>query len=392
MRLIIKEFVRYLLYRFNRKSYIVRIKYNICLDHVRKDSASEYFFGYYDKSPEGNGKVLFHEMCEGQVKIIIKDLESDKETIIANSMAYNWQLGTRAMWITDEKVAYNDFDGERYVSRLYSLSDDKVLKTFDMPIQDYSEKGYFLGVNYQRLRSYAKEYGYYCLPELTDEEFDDYGHDGIWWIDAENGEYKLLLSIEEVINCGKIERFEKGKHFVNHIMISPSGESFIFIHRYYVGKERYDRLMYYDFKKLKCLFEDKLQSHYCWLDNTHVFGYGGYLGHNEFHTVDVNTGEVETCEELTAIHPKDGHPTKYGDWIVVDSYPYFSRMQELIAFNLKTKESRKILEVFHDMKHKGFDRCDLHPRFSKDGKRVYFDTLYTGKRELCYVDVINVIK
>jgi hypothetical protein len=288
-------------------------------------------------------------------------------------------------------IAYNDFDGVKYVSRLYSIGEGKIIKTYEKPIQDYSNKGYFLGVNYQRLRSYAKEYGYYCLPELSDSEFDDYDNDGIWQIGVKSGEIQLLLSIRQVVECEKDERFSKGKHFVNHIMISPDGNSFIFIHRYYVGKERFDRLMYYDLKTLKCLFDDKLQSHYCWLDNSHVFGYGGYQGRNEFHTIDVNTEIVERCEELTGIHPKDGHPTKYGDWVVVDSYPYFSRMQELVAFNLKTKESKLLLEVFHDMRHKGYDRCDLHPRFSNNEKRVYFDTLYSGKRQLCYIDVDGIL-
>ena len=267
----------------------------------------------------------------------------------------------------------------------------EVVKSFGKPIQDYSFKGYFLGVNYQRLRSYAKEYGYYCLPELSNSKFDDYENDGIWKIDKASGEVSLLLTIKDVLECEPIPQFKQGKHFVNHIMISPNGGSFIFIHRYYVGKRRYDRLMYYDFKTLKCLFSDKLQSHYCWLDDEHVFGYGGYHDKNEFHTVDIKSGEVEVCEELTSIHPKDGHPTYHGDWIVVDSYPYYSRMQELVAFNLKTKESKLLLEVFHDMRHKGYDRCDLHPRFSEDGKRVYFDTLYSGKRQLCSIDVSQIL-
>lgn len=392
MKRLLKEFARCLLYLIKRKPYNCKLFNNLEIKHIRETSNKEYFYGYYDRSPERNGKVIFHEMNDGYVEIILNDTNTNTEFVVGKSKAFNWQLGTRAIWIDDTHIAYNDFDREKYIGRIYSLSRGDIIQTFEKPIQDYSIKGFFLGINYQRLRSYAKEYGYYCLPELSDKEFDDYEHDGIWQIDSKSGEYKLLLSIAQVMECGKKENFMNGKHFVNHIMISPNGESFIFIHRYYVGKERIDRLMYYDFKELRCLFDDKLQSHYCWLDDEHVFGYGGYKGRNEFHTVDVRTGTVVICEELTQIHPKDGHPTKFGDWVIVDSYPYFSRMQELIAFNLKSKECVKLLEVFHDMKHKLYDRCDLHPRFSNDGKRVYFDTLYTGKRELCYVDVSNIIK
>ena len=391
MILFCKEIVRILLYYIFKRSYKIKVDDNCILSHILDKHDKEYFYGYYDRSPEKSEKVLFHEMNDGFVNIIIKDVNTGKENVIAKSKAYNWQLGSRAMWINVDNIAYNDFDGSKYISRLFSLSEGRIVKTYSKSIQEYCTQGFFLGVNYQRLRSYAKEYGYYCLPELTGKEFDDYEHDGIWKIDSNTGEYNLLLSIQQVMNCDKEDRFDGGKHFVNHIMVSPDGNSFIFIHRYYIGIERFDRLMYYDFTELRCLFSDKLQSHYCWLDNTHVFGYGGYHGKNEFHTVDVENGKVEICKKLTDIHPKDGHPTIHGNWVVVDSYPYYSRMQELVAFNLKTNDSKLILEVFHDMKHRGYDRCDLHPRFSSDGKRVYFDTLYRGKRELCCVDVSKII-
>lgn len=389
----IKEILRFLLYLLKRKPYKSKTYNGAEIATLPNPSGFEYFYGYYDRCPERAGKVLMHEMQGKSVVIKVYDIESKQEKVIGESKAYNWQMGARALWIDDDRIAFNDFDGEKYVGRLYSLSTDTIIKTYDKPIQDYSDKGYFLGVNYQRLRSYAKEYGYYCLPELSDSLFDDYEHDGIWWIDAETGEYKLLLPVEEVINFEKNERFVSGKHFVNHIMISPKGESFIFIHRYYVGKERYDRLMFYNLAdhQLRCLLSDKMQSHYCWLDNEKIFGYGEYQGRNEFHTINVLTGEVEPCETLTNIHPKDGHPTVHGDWAVIDSYPNLSRMQELIAFNFKTKQIVKFLELYHDLRHIGFNRCDLHPRFSDDGKRVYFDTIYTGLRQLCYIDLSKIL-
>ena len=391
--MVLKESVRFLSYYILKKPYKQLLNNGGRLIPVRGKSDKAFFYGYYDKSPEFLGRILFHEMCNGYVNIVVKDVDSEKEQIIAESKAYNWQMGTRAMWIDEDTIAYNDFDGIKYVCRIYSLSEKKIIRTLGKAFQDYSPHGFFLGVNYQRLRSYAKEYGYYCLPELSEKEFDNYNNDGIWIIDATTGDVQLLLSILDVMNCETEEKFSRGKHFVNHVMISPDGYSFIFIHRYYVRKKRYDRLMYYDFKKkfLTCLLNDKMQSHYCWLDNQHVFGYGGYQGRNEFHTINVLTGEVEPCETLTNIHPKDGHPTVHGDWAVIDSYPNLSRMQELIAFNFKTKQIVKFLELYHDLRHIGFNRCDLHPRFSDDGKRVYFDTIYTGLRQLCYIDVSKIL-
>ena len=385
--MVLKEIIRFILYIIHKRPYKQKVYGKCEIISIRSDSNKELFYGYYDKTPEKNGKVLFHEMNEDDVNIIVKDIQSKDGLIICKSKAYNWQLGTRAMWINDDIIVYNDYDGKNYVAQVYSLNNNEIILTLEKSIQDYSCEGFYLGVNYQRLCSYAKEYGYYCLPELTEKEFGDYEHDGIWQIDGKTGKAKIVLTIQQIMNCCKGEHFEEGKHFVNHIMIAPNGSSFIFIHRYYIGKERFDRLMYYDFKALTCLLSDRVQSHYCWLDSFHVFGYGSYQGMNGFHTINVTDGMVECCEELTRIHPKDGHPTVHGDWVVVDSYPNLSRMQELIAFNLKTKKHVKLLEVFHDLKHKGFD----HPRFSEDGKRVYFDTIYTGKRQLCCIDVSSII-
>lgn len=381
----IKDFVRLFLSIAKKKPYKVKLNEDLVeLQYLHISSDSEFFYGYYDRSPENQGKILFHEMQsdEKSVRIIVKNTINGEEKVIAQTPAFNWQMGARAIWIDEDTISYNDFDGEKYVCRWFSLSKNHVVKTFNKPLQDYKGGDFFLGVNYQRLRSYAKEYAYYCLPEMSKSEYDDYEHDGIWKVDVNTGEINLLLSIAEILKFEHIDRFDKGKHFLNHIMMSPNGSSFIFIHRYYVNGVRYDRLMFYDFKQLKVLMNERIQSHYCWLDDTNVFGYGEYEGKRSFNEINVKTRVVTKHEKLTAKHPRDGHPTVFGDWIGIDDYPNLSRMQPMIAYNYKTKEIKWLGEFYHDLKHKDYNRCDLHPRFSKDGKKIFVDTIYLGKREL----------
>lgn len=390
MKTLIKELSRYFLFCLKKKKYVLKINGNVCsLSHIRDKNNPEIFYGYYDRSPENDGKILFHEMQsdEKSVRIIVENIINGEEKVIAQTPAFNWQMGARAIWIDEDTISYNDFDGEKYVCRWFSLSKNHIVKAFNKPLQDYKGGDFFLGVNYQRLRSYAKEYAYYCLPEMTKSEYDDYEHDGIWKVDVNTGEINLLLSIAEILKYEHIDRFDKGKHFLNHIMMSPDGSSFIFIHRYYVNGVRYDRLMFYDFKQLKVLMNERIQSHYCWLDDTNIFGYGEYEGKRSFNAINVKTGVVTKHEKLTAKHPRDGHPTVYEDWIVIDDYPNLSRMQPMIAYNYKTKEIKWLGEFYHDLKHKEYNRCDLHPRFSKDGSRIYLDTIYSGKRELVMLNV-----
>lgn len=386
-----KEFIRPFLYYIKRKPYRIKLAEGIAtINSIRSKSDKEYFFGYYDHSPEHNGKVLFHEMQENEksVRVFVKDIVTGEEHFVSEVSSFNWQMGCRAMWIDDDTISYNDFNGKEYVCIWYSLSKGVIIKVFDKALQDYSSSlKMFVGVNYQRLCSYTKEYGYYCLPKMSDYVFKDYSNDGIWMADVKSGKTILLLSLDEILKFEPENIKPNGNHFVNHIMMNPNGYSFIFIHRYYVGKERNDRLILWQGGVLKSLFAGRIHSHYCWLDETHVFGYGDYKGTRGFHSIDIVTTEVKCFPELDTAHPRDGHPTVYGDWICIDDYPDVSRMQALLLYNIKTKCVYKVGEFFHDLKHKDYNRCDLHPRFSDDGKSIYIDTIYDGKRKLLKLDI-----
>lgn len=393
---IIKEIVRPVLFVMKRKGYKLKIDDGlVMLDKIGKVNYNESFFGYYDHSPERNGKLLYHEPTKGakEIQVVVEDKLSKERKVIGKSSAFNWQMGARAIWIDNDTVSYNDFDGKKYICKWYSLSRQRVIKTFGFPLQEYKGGESFLSINYQRLRSYAKEYAYYCLPELSDEKYDDYEHDGIWKVDVATGKAHLLLSIADVLSCGRKDEFDNGKHFVNHVMMAPNGYSFIFIHRYYVNSIRHDRLMYYDltFQKLKVLMDDSCQSHYCWLDNDNIFGYGEFERKKGFFSINTNTGLVTKHEKLTSEHARDGHPTVFGDWIVIDNYPDLSRMQSLIAYNYKTQDIKWIGEFYHDLKHKEYNRCDLHPRFSEDGRTIWIDTVYSGNRTLMGLNISKLI-
>lgn len=387
---VIKESARHLLYWKNKRSYNSLVNENVAhLRPIMRNRDKEFFYGYYDKNPERNGKILFNEMDSNHVNIILKSLEDGVESIIGNSIAYNWQMGARPIWITDDIVSYNDFDGKKYISKWYSLSKQQIIRMIPIPTMDIVKDKYILSPDFQRLRSIDPCYAYQNLPVLDDKTLFDYSKDGVWLYDLEQKSIKLLISISEIINCKKETAHSDGYHGLNHIMVAPDGNAFIFIHRCRCGCKRYDRLMLYDFKRseLFCLMDGKLQSHFCWIDNNTVFGYGENDDKVGFYEIDIRSKRPILNDVITKAHPKDGHPTSYGDWIVIDSYPNFSRLQSLVAYNHKTKEIKEIGEFYHDMKHAVYTRCDLHPRFNFTGNIIYFDSLYNGKRELCSLEI-----
>ncbi len=400
MKDLIKLLLRYIAYFLCRRMYHLKIfiEDSFIVNAIENlDSESQTFYGYYDHSPENMiGMTLFHlaktNTGNNSNEVAYIDIccfeKSTNTTIVVDCVkSYNWQMGARAMWISDNIIAYNTFGSQNYICNWYSITEKRIVKTFDIPIQDAYKDVYYLTVNYRRLFSYALDYAYTCLPEMSEDDLNDYMNDGIWHVDCVSNSCSLLHTIEDVLSCDRLLSFENGRHFLNHIMINPDGTAFIFIHRYYIGKQRYDRLMFSDFKEIRVLLSEKCQSHFCWIDSVTVFGYGQYEGKLGFLSIDTVKKTVYCHSYLDTIHPTDGHPSVYNKWIVIDSYPNIKRLQTLILYNCETEKVFKLLEIYHDIRHASETRCDLHPRFSEDGTKIYFDSIYTGKRRLYYINI-----
>jgi hypothetical protein len=387
------------------KKYVIKfqLKEISNIQHIYPNEES--FFGYYDKSPiNRNGIIISHVSKEELTKHtpkgkrtiqIILSKENSKETInVGETSSYNWQQGARAHWLSDDLLIYNDFDKsmKKYVSKVFSLADNMNIKTFDYPVQDSYNTQYFLSINYRRILSLNPDYGYRNQPSLTSSVINKLDNDGIWKIDYSSGKSILLHTLQSIVDCGYKDMFASCKHIVNHIMISPDGKSFIFIHRFYHDKRRIDRLIYSNFTSLRVLLDFGMVSHYCWINNNTFGGYFNVKNRPGFYFYNISTQQITECDEINNLILGDGHPCCYKNWIVFDTYPDRSRMQKLILYNIKTKQIIPILDLFHSVHYMYQTRCDLHPRFSIDGKQVFFDTVYTGKRQHCRIDVSNIVK
>lgn len=402
LKLFLKElyiFFNYLIYRKNHKICLLTTDIDRITFVNSTNEIFETFFGYYDKSPSNErgwlvfymSKILTYHLPNSicPLKIAIKNLKTNESKIISESLSYNWQQGARTQWLNNDLVIYNDFREGRYVAVVWSMKQDSEIRQFDMPIQDAYNTEYYLSINYRRIMNLRPDYGYRNLPLLSDKEMKDLQNDGIWKVDYQSGEGVLVHSLQKIIDCGYKPVFDKCLHKVNHVMINKTGTGFIFIHRFYRGKRRFDRLMYSDFKTLRVLADDGMVSHCCWVDNDTIFGYLKYKKKDGFYFYSFKDG-FRLCKEVTDLNMGDGHPSCWKDWIVMDSYPDKSRMQHLMLYNRSTGNILPLLEVYHSLAYKNQTRCDLHPRFSEDGRLIFFDSVYTGRRTLCYVDVSKI--
>lgn len=373
--------------------------------HEVGDGDSETFFGYYDKSPlSSEGWLLCHAARHPTTRpphaslglaIQVFDFQRRELTcpiLSVDTACYNWQQGARAHWLDGEHFIFNDFDKQqqRYISRVYSVARRCEVQRYDYPVQDSWLQDYFLSINYRRLQTLRPDYGYRNLPPLDEATLGRLDDDGIFKVDQRGGGHRLLYSLRQVCSVDAQPEFGRAHHKLNHVMISPDGQRFIFLHRYFLGRRKYDRMMLgrADGSELKVLAAHGMVSHCFWADETRLLCYArGPSGFDGYYTVDTHSGDMESVFEGALDRLGDGHPHVHGDWFVTDSYPDRRRMQHLLRANLRSGEIEELGRFHQSFRHGGETRCDLHPRISPDGKQVFFDSVHSGQRRLYFMEL-----
>ena len=162
------------------------------------------------------------------------------------------------------------------------------------------------------------------------------------------------------------------------------------MHRYLVGQRRFDRLLLVDSEtgNLRLLSDHGMVSHCFWIDDETVLGFMRGPGDKDgYWLINTDSGSFAAFEHEKLSSYGDGHPYVGGDWFVTDTYPDKARMQHLLLCNWKTGDVRELGEFYHGFEYSGESRCDLHPRLSPDGRSVFFDSVFSGKRHLYRMEI-----
>ncbi len=386
-------------YLFHKKKYKFKsnFKINKC---VYKNF--ETFFGYYDKSPVNfdNQFTIYHasELNTQElpnpdipIEIVLFNLVKNKVVRTFKTNSYNWQQGAKLQWIDNNRFIFNDYDKQkaRYISKIVDTDNKDIEKIIDYSIYDvYND--FALTLDFDRLNVLRPDYGY----RNRTENFNifDNKNDGIFCIDFKNNTSKLIISIDTVIKLHYKENMEKARHWFNHIMISPNGNKFIFLHRWCIGNRKLDALIVSDINgnNVKCLVDDGMVSHCFWNGDKEIVSFmrDKQLG-DRYYLIDIESSKRRILGEGIIDKFGDGHPSIYRNKIIFDTYPNKSRMKELYLFNMDNNRLIKLGEFFESLKYYGETRCDLHPRWNFHGEKIFFDSVHTGKRKLYSISIKN---
>lgn len=377
---------------------------------VSPNDGAEYFFGYYDKSPwDTTGRYMLCMRAKdtwrepdplGEAEILLFDLNLNVTDeyyykVLAKTHTWNVQQGCMAQWLGPDyssKIIYNDLREGKYCSVVLEVATGKE-RVLPMPVYTVSTDGKTaLSLDFSRLHSLRLGYGYAALSDKTkgialpDETC-------IWEMDIETGVVTELLKYTDFAKFQpRPEMLEEGSvHKVNHLMLSPNGKRFMVLYRWFVGQRKYTRLITcnVDGTDMYVLSDDDMVSHCYWKNDEEIiaferkkeYGPGFYL-------------MKDMTQEWTHIWPQlsnDGHPSYCptdNTLVVFDTYPSRSRIQEVkLGRDNDTEGSsvKTIAKVFSPFKYDNDTRCDLHPRWSRDGKKVCFDSVFEGHRGLYFV-------
>lgn len=401
----IYQIYTYVLFGMNKKKYyhkypIISVNELLPIEFCN----FETFFGYYDKSPLNitNEFLIFHITKDSTsslpnsksfVEIVLFDMRLKKILQLLPSFSFNWQQGTKLQWISDYEFIYNSWENNSYFSIIYNAKTLKEVKRISFPIYDV-KNNFALSLSFRRLSILRPDYGYRNMIDEEDFDIKNINDDGIFIVDIVNNTVKLLYSLKYLSEFEN--SYVKGntidiKHKVNHIMISPDGERFIFLHRYFIHGRKYDRLLIsnIDGSNLKVISDHEMISHCCWLGNTKIISYmRRYDTGDNYYVIDLDTQNISVLNGFKGKLYGDGHPfVKNSNLLVFDTYPDKTRLKNLFLHDLSKSKTVKIGSFYESFKFYGETRCDLHPKFSEDCMKLFFESVHDGKRKLYIMDI-----
>jgi hypothetical protein len=377
-------------------------------------SGHPHFFGYYDKCPwsfDGRRMLACRAPFQDrppteQDPLILGVVDLDRREFepFAETTAWCWQQGTMLQWLPDGSVIYNSRRDGRLVGVINNLATGRT-RELPRPVYAVHPGGHeAISLDFHRLQTLRPGYGYPPGIELSPSNLapDDIG---LWRIDLEAAKAELILSIAQARAHQHDPRSDNVPNWFNHVTYNTDGSRFCFLHRFKCADGSIGpwvtRLFTLDSRgsELYLLNPYGKTSHFDWRDPKHLVAWCNQPRAGREGTVDAyyvledGTGRSEPLGEGTLT--RDGHMTYSPDrrWLLTDEYPdKRDGCRPLLLYELATGRRIEVGRFFAPPQLHGELRCDLHPRWNRNGTQVCIDSAHEGVRQMYVVDVSSITR
>ena len=374
-----------------------------------------HWFGYYDKwefDPTGryvlsNAVDFEHRTprADDEIEVGMVDTQRDDAWVkLGTSRAWGWQQGCMLQWLpgSKEEVIWNDRQGERHVSHVLNIVSGE-RRTLPRPVYALSPDGKTaVTADFSRIQRMRPGYGYVGLDDpVADQRAPE--DSGVWRMDLETGKAELIFSLADAAAIAyRGKTLEDQWNYFNHLLIDPSGQRMIVLHRWRRPAEDPTRwtggfttrmfTVNLDGSEKYIVDPSGHTSHFIWRDPEHICAWTKPESQPAaFYLMQDKTQQRTVVGE--GVMTQNGHntyvPETDQEWILNDTYPdRAQRLQRPYLFHVPS--GRKVaLGAFHSPReYSGEWRCDTHPRCSVDGRTVAIDSPHTGAgRQVHLIDI-----
>jgi hypothetical protein len=376
--------------------------------HKLSFDGRQTFFGYYDKTPFSldNSKILGlvaplgNKSPRPEDELVVGYFDrANNDTFhqIGVTSTWCWQQSCRLQWLPEnenELIIYNTMVNGGYGSVVQNVNTKEIIRKYKAPIYDVDKSGsWAITLNFSRLHRLRPGYGYNNLPDLTESDPSP-STDGVWRLNLSTGKYELIINLEELRSIQPLETMEDATHYVNHLAFNPSGNRFMFFHLWVQNGKRFSRLFTSDIdgKSLHLLANDGMVSHYTWKNDLELLVYSYHKDSGKrYHLYEDMTDKRKVFG--SDILNEDGHPTfnPKSNVLLTDTYPDKYAERKLLIY--KPNGNLNVLGQFFSPFHfQGEVRCDLHPRWDRDGQFICFDSAHEGHRCMYLMNVNKLVE
>jgi len=403
-----------------------------------------HFFGYYNKTVwHRDGRYLLANRTSFKDARLTPELpaevgyfdlaDNDRYHAVGTTTAWNWQMGCQLQWLDgldEPQMIYNcrsdDASSGVYPGFLSAIHNIATGQTRLLPLPIYvaaPSSRYALCVDYRRLYLTHQTIGYseHAPAPVANAPADD----GIRRLDLDSGEHRLLVSYADLRNFHPRDSMERAIHWVSHIEVNPSSTRILFLHRWTERVEDETCFLHRlitmdadgsDMRLLECSDHPLPQladdfdpnavgtfdyekseyqiSHPLWRDDRSIIVWGPHAGSIHYHLYeDTPGGRVQVVGD--GVLTENGHMTfspVNPRWLLSDTYPD-SRTHERVLFlyDMQTGQRHALGSFYADPGLSKENRCDLHPRWSRDGTRICIDSVHEGERQMYVLDATPIV-
>lgn len=405
------------------------------------DNTHSHFFGYYNKTVwDKTGRYVLGQQVEWADQRLTETLNASvgyfdlgnpgQFHLVETTSAWNWQMGSQLQWLNGmpgRKILYNVRTTQQntiypgFGSVIYDLDEDS-RRLLPLPVYVAAANSQFaISVNYRRLYVTHPTIGY-CDNQVNITNTEKYpDNDGLYYLDLQYGETRLIKSYRDLFEFHHKPSMDKAIHWVSHIEINPQSNRILFLHRWTERIEDETCFLHRlitmnpdgcDMRLLECSDHPLPQlqknfdpnavgvydyekseyqiSHPMWCDEQHIIVWGPHHGSIHYHKYhDRHNGEVDIIGRN--ILTENGHMSYSpvnSDWLLTDTYPDSkTSIRQLLLFHCKENKTYPIGNFYTPPSLIKENRCDLHPRWKRDGKQICIDSFHEGSRQMYLIDV-----